>query len=169
MEEQYTQLYKNGFQRTCSIFHKLGFSPEDSQDLAQEVYLELWRDAKARSRAQNLLNLWFLKVGLILQRAKQGRYSSPMDVLISVRNIEEHPHLGGSTAPLDQSEEVVFDDFLRGLPVPVAREVAGLLEGMTYAERRQVSKLHPTSYVKLREQLMTDPNIQAYIQKFLRS
>ena len=168
MEQEYTELYRKGFQRTCSIFHKLGYSPEDCQDLAQEVYLEIWRDKGAMARAEKLINLWFLKVGLICQRAKQGRYHDSMDVLISVRNIDENPHLAGSTAPLDEQEELVFEDFLSGLPAPVAREVAGLLEGMTYAERRKVSKLHPTSYVKLREQLLTDPNIQAYIQKFTR-
>lgn len=164
----YEDLYRRAYARTCSVFHKKGFSPQDCEDLAQEVFLEIWRDAKARDRALHLLPLWQLKVGLILQRASLGRYSSPMDTLIAIRNVDEYPALLGTTEPLDKQEMAVYSDFLSKLPVPLAREVSLLLQGFTYAERRRILKIHPSSYIKLREQLMNDPSIQQYIQTYLR-
>lgn len=166
-EEQYIKLYTRAFNRTCAVFHRKGFSPEDCQDLAQEVFLEIWRD-KEKSYAAHI-SFWYLKVALILQRAKSKLHVSPLDALISVRNIDEHPHLGGRTDPLDEQEQIVYEDFIRNLPKAVQKEVRLLLDGFTYGERRVILKKNTANYKKIRDLLMEDPKVQEYIRDYLRS
>lgn len=166
-EDEYIVLYRRAYNRTCAVFHKKGFSPEDCQDLAQEVFLEIWRD-RAKSYAAHI-SFWHLKVALILQRAKSKLHVSPLDALVSVRNIDEHPHLGGRTEPLDEQEEIVFEDFLRNLPKAVQGEVRLLLSGFTYGERRVILKKNTAYYKKIRDLLMEDPQVQEYIRDYVRS
>lgn len=166
-EEQYTKLFQRAYNRTCAVFHKKGFSPDDCQDLAQEVFLEIWRDRASSYDAH--ISFWNLKVGLILQRAKLGRYTSRIDALIKVRNIEDHPHLGGTTEPLSEQEEIVFRDFVSGLPDVVAADVLLLMRGFTVHERRKILRIHPSRYNLIREFLLEDPNVQEYIREYLRT
>lgn len=166
-EDEYIVLYRRAYNRTCAVFHKKGFSPEDCQDLAQEVFLEIWRD-RAKSYAAHI-SFWHLKVALILQRAKSKLHVSPLDALVSVRNIDEHPHLGGRTEPLDEQEEIVFEDFIRNLPKAVQGEVRLLLSGFTYGERRVILKKNTAYYKKIRDLLMGDPQVQEYIRDYVRS
>lgn len=165
-EQEFTELYKKAYARTCSIFFRRGYSPEDCDDLAQEVFLEIWRDKRAAERASDDKSrwvLWTLKVALIQQRANKGRYSSPLDSLISIRNLEEHLHIAGTTPPLEQDDEIAIDDFLKNLPEHLATEVRGCLAGLTYEERRRVSGLQPIDYMQLRKDLSEDPVIQEYL------
>ncbi len=159
--EDFTRLYKDGFNRTCQIFFKLGYSPEDCQDLAQEVYLLVWRNRHAL--AGSPVSFWLLQVYKVLYNLKQGKYSDPLESLIVVRNKEievgEHP-------PPEREEDFVYDDALSQLPEVAQEYFRAAVAG--YSSRDiAVFKVNTGIFYKVKR-ILQQPEVKAKLLEYLR-
>lgn len=147
-EQMFTEFYRKGFNRTCSIFHKMGYSPEDCQDLAQEVYLLVWKN-REQCRG-SLVQFWRLQLYFVIHHVKLGRYVNSLDEAITVRNAEDE--LTGHTVQPVYEEEynALVERALSRLPPVLKQDLLLELQGFNYKERYLILGIHPTKYSKLR-------------------
>lgn len=158
--EMFDKLYRNGFDRTCSIFHKMGFNPDDCQDLAQEVYLLVWKKRELCVGAP--YQFWKLQLYQVIYNIKVGKYTSGIDESVTVRNFEQNEGILGYDPPTDEQFEVKLDFLLRALPEVLRDDLLLELAGYTYKERYLILGIHPTKYSKIRAALKST-NIQALL------
>lgn len=163
-EEDFTTLYKSGFNRTAQMFYKLGYPPEDCEELAQEVYLILW---KTRHQCVGSpVQFWLLKFYKIANNLKLGRYSDPIDQLISVRNSEREDLLGVHPSP-ETDELLVTDELFKLLPEGTREYFSATLAG--YTVRECAVLLNNTGiFLKIRR-LLEQPDVKAKLLEYLRS
>lgn len=163
-EEDFTRLYKTGYSRTCNMFYKLGYPPEDCEDLAQEVYLLLWRTRK--DLIGSPVSFWLLKFYKICSELKAGRLTDPLGALIAVRNSEREDLLGVHPPPEEDSTQVT-DDIYRLLP-PVAQEYFQYLQaGYTVRECRVIMG-NTGIFLKIKR-ILEQPDVKAKLLEYLRS
>jgi hypothetical protein len=171
-DEQFTKLYKNGFARTCDYFHKKGFSPEDSQDLAQEVFLLVWRWRKHYKSEFSLVSYWWLKVNEISYKISRGKFSDPMDELIKVRNSDYRGQyiIDAQEDPSPHPEQEIWMDQLVSLvPELLGREIRLLLEDLNEPDlstREKQKRLGVTRrpYERIMKEIFSDPKIKELIR-----
>lgn len=173
-EQQFTKLYNNGFARTCDFFHKKGFSPEDCQDLAQEVFLALWRTRKHYNPEYSLVSFWWLKVIGVVRYIHEGRYSDPLDDLIKIRNSDfRGQHVIDSEPDTSDSAETQLwiHQLTSALPALLAKDIHMIVAApQTYAaDRYEALGMKRLAYERQMARIHQDPKILAFIREELRN
>lgn len=161
--EDFTKLYKDGFNRTCQMFFKMGYSPEDCEELAQEVYLLCWK--KRHHLVGSPVTFWMLQFHNIIYNIKSGRYSSPIDALVVVRNSEREDLLGQQPPP-DEEPMFLAEDFLVTLPDVVQQYFRDVIAGYTVREI-EVMRANTGIYRRVRN-ILTQPDIKQKLLEYLR-
>ena len=162
-EGDFTRLYREGYGRTCQMFHKMGYQVEDCEELAQEVYLLLWR--YRRDLIGSPVSFWMLKFYKVCSELKSGRMSDPIDTLITVRNSEREDLLGTHPAP-DEDDELITEDMLKEFP-PLAQEYfRDVLAGYSVREM-QVLRGNTGIYLKIRR-ILAQPDVREKLLTYLR-
>jgi DNA-directed RNA polymerase specialized sigma24 family protein len=175
-DEQFTKLYKKGFARTCDFFHKKGLSPEDCQDLAQEVFLNILRRRHRYDPQYSLVSFWWLHLLEIAAKLKAGRYSDPLDDLVRIRDsdfrgqhiIESEPD------PVSSLEtQVWMDQIIKQLPDLMQKDVTLILEDVSptlySADRYKLLGMKRLAYERQMARIHQDPRILDFIREELRN
>ncbi len=173
-DEQYTTLYKNGFARTCDFFHKKGYSPEDCQDLAQEVFLSIWKRRHRYDPKYSLVSFWWLKLLDVVKYIHEGRFSDPLDDLIKIRDsdyrgqfvIESEPDTADSL-----ETQVWMEQLVRDLPELMKKDVSLILADVSpslyAADRFKIIGLKRLAYERQMARIHQDPRILEFIREQL--
>lgn len=163
-EDDFTKLFKTGYGRTCNMFYKMGYPPEDCEDLAQEVYLRVWKTR--HQLVGSPVSFWLLKFYQVIYELKQGRLTDPLAALIVVRNSEREDLLGTHPPP-DEELEYVTDDALKLLPVVAQEYFRSLQDGYTVREI-QVIMNNANIFRKIKG-ILEQPGVRDKLLEYLRS
>jgi DNA-directed RNA polymerase specialized sigma24 family protein len=146
------------------MFYKLGYPPEDCEDLTQEVYLLLWKTRK--DLVGSPLSFWLLKFYKICSELKSGKLTDPLSTLISVRNSEREDLLGTHPPP-DEELDYVTEDVLKLLPAVAQEYFRSLRDGYTVREI-QVIMNNANIFRKIKG-ILEQPDTRDKLLEYLRS
>jgi DNA-directed RNA polymerase specialized sigma24 family protein len=170
-EEQYIDLYKNGYSRACSIFARKGASPETCDDVAQDMYERMWRRRADCTELYSPMNFWFLNLRYALYKIlpmyqRDGVYIiTNSDVIEYLKDVYPDP----SSMEFD----VILNDFLGTLPDELAQDILAKYNSISQADAYELldslgyRKGSDKAYLMRIKRLKDDPDIQRMLNEFI--
>lgn len=171
-EDEFIDLYKNGYKRACSIFIRTGLPPDICDDVTQDMYTRLWEHRSWKTDSYTPLTFWYL--GLrhalckIVPKYKAGEVYilTNSDALEFIQDHYPDPH--------DITWQVQFESFLSQLPPELAADVIAkyeaanvkdayeLLDLFGFRDKTKTSDAYTIKMKRLRE----SPEVAAIIQDY---
>lgn len=172
-EADFNELYKNGFSRACSIFHRQGMSPEDCEDIANDMYERIWRYRHQCTETYTPLNFWYLNlrhaiVNIVPAYKRDGTYIlTNSDALEFLQ--DHYPD------PSDPELQLMLESFLETLPTELAQDILAKYNSVTQQDAYQLldslglrtSGKESKAYMMRIKRLKEDPDVKRMINEFI--
>jgi len=131
-EDEFIDLYKNGYARACSIFARTGLAPDLCDDVAQDMYLRMWENRAWKTDSYTPLTFWYLclrhALTVILPKYKAGEQ-------YIITNSDAFDYIKDHYPDLtDMTWQVQFESFLEQLPDALAADILAKYEATSFKD-----------------------------------
>lgn len=171
-QEEFVELYQNGYKRACSIFIRTGLPPDLCDDVAQDMYTMLWEHRDWKTGSYTPLTFWYL--GLrhalckIVPKYKAGEVYE-LSNSEAIQFIQEH-----YPDPHDMTFQVQLESFLKQLPEELAADVIAKFEATNFKDAYEILDMFgyrdPTktsdAYSIKMKRLRDSPEIRSIIKEY---
>ena len=170
-DDEFIDLYKNGYKRACSIFVRTGLEPDLCDDVAQDMYERMWRYRHWKTDNYTPITFWFLNLKFCLLKVvpkyKAGEFMAVNSEAVQYV-VDHYPD------PVDMTEQVDIDSLLNQLPSELAIALRVKLFDGDLSDQAEVSALYGNSTVvrnadaqrKKIKRLIDSPEVQSILREY---
>lgn len=170
-EEQFNRMYRDGYSRAASIFHRAGLNPADVDDCCQDMFERVWRYKHLMTDTYSPLTFYYLMLKYAILKIAP-KYKTGQVYCITNSDVidylaEHYPD------PVDMTEGVDLESLLKELPEEVAEVLQHKLDGATVDElallrfNKGYGSTKTDAVQKRIRRLLNSPEVQSIIKLYL--